>query len=257
MASISIRKSIRWLPEPASEPTSTLVLTSPGRRFVDIRVLLPTTTSTEPTEASKETAPPQPLSNLDWAFGGTSSSAPLPHQPGSHRSVWTHLVDSRTALDPATRVRDEADMTPQADGTALEAGRTAHPATGREAAYEEVWADAPVPAGAACVVLERRGDAGGVEGMVVRLGPHCQGVVRRGATEAFAAERWRGGGVRTRWEERGGEAGAEEEEEEEEDRELWMPCLPATQHGEPGRARLAVGDEVGRGWVVVEQADEI
>lgn len=40
MASISFRKFIRWLPEEASEPTSTLVLTSPEKRFVDIRVLL-------------------------------------------------------------------------------------------------------------------------------------------------------------------------------------------------------------------------
>lgn len=41
MASISFRKFIRWVPEEASEPTSTLVLTSPEKRFVDIRVLLP------------------------------------------------------------------------------------------------------------------------------------------------------------------------------------------------------------------------
>ena len=42
MASISIRESIRWLPGEASEPTSTLVLTSPGKRFVDLRILHPT-----------------------------------------------------------------------------------------------------------------------------------------------------------------------------------------------------------------------
>jgi hypothetical protein len=38
--SISIREWIKWLPNPESEPTSTLVLTSTGKRFVDIRVLL-------------------------------------------------------------------------------------------------------------------------------------------------------------------------------------------------------------------------
>jgi hypothetical protein len=37
--SISIRRSIRWLPGEASEPTSTMVLTSPERRFVDLRIL--------------------------------------------------------------------------------------------------------------------------------------------------------------------------------------------------------------------------
>ena len=34
---ISVRESIRWLPDEASEPTSTIVLTSPGRLFVDLR----------------------------------------------------------------------------------------------------------------------------------------------------------------------------------------------------------------------------
>lgn len=40
MGTISHRKFIRWLPDEASEPTSTLVLTSRDNRFVDIRVLL-------------------------------------------------------------------------------------------------------------------------------------------------------------------------------------------------------------------------
>jgi hypothetical protein len=40
MTDISVRKYIRWLPDEASEPTSTIVLTSPERRFVDLRILL-------------------------------------------------------------------------------------------------------------------------------------------------------------------------------------------------------------------------
>lgn len=36
---ISIRESIRWLPNDADEPTTTLVLTSAENRFVDIRIL--------------------------------------------------------------------------------------------------------------------------------------------------------------------------------------------------------------------------
>lgn len=39
---ISVRESIRWLPNEASEPTTTLVLTSAENRFVDIRILRPT-----------------------------------------------------------------------------------------------------------------------------------------------------------------------------------------------------------------------
>lgn len=38
---ISIREGIRWVPDPFTEPTSTLVLTSPGKHFVDVRILKP------------------------------------------------------------------------------------------------------------------------------------------------------------------------------------------------------------------------
>lgn len=41
MGTISIREHIRWIPDPESEPTSTIVLTSPGHRFVDLRILRP------------------------------------------------------------------------------------------------------------------------------------------------------------------------------------------------------------------------
>lgn len=40
MGSVSFREFIRWVPDEASEPTSTLVVTSPERRFVDLRILL-------------------------------------------------------------------------------------------------------------------------------------------------------------------------------------------------------------------------
>lgn len=46
--SISIRKFIRWLPDEASEPTSTLVLTSPQRRYVDLRILSTTEDESAP-----------------------------------------------------------------------------------------------------------------------------------------------------------------------------------------------------------------
>ena len=35
-----MREYIRWLPDEPSEPTSTIALTSPGRKYVDVRVLL-------------------------------------------------------------------------------------------------------------------------------------------------------------------------------------------------------------------------
>ena len=42
MGDISVREYIRWVPEEPSEPTSTIVLTTPKRLFVDLRVLKPT-----------------------------------------------------------------------------------------------------------------------------------------------------------------------------------------------------------------------
>jgi hypothetical protein len=55
MCDISIREYIRWLPDERDEPTSTIVLTTPERRFVDIRILKPTA----PDESSGESAASQ------------------------------------------------------------------------------------------------------------------------------------------------------------------------------------------------------
>lgn len=177
MANISIRKHIRWIPAPASEPTSTVVLTSPGRRFVDVRILQ---------------GPGSEKGQLDWAFAGTSSSQPA-QEPGFRRAVWKHWVDSSTA--DAETVRDEAEVRDAGDavGTELEAGRMVNPATGEEADYEEAWVSVePVATEsegeAACAVLRTFNDEDRVRGMVVRVGHICQGILRVG--DAVTVERW-------------------------------------------------------------------
>ncbi|KAI0013568.1 hypothetical protein F4779DRAFT_342404 [Xylariaceae sp. FL0662B] len=233
MASISIRESIRWPPAPASEPTSTLVLTSPGRRFVDIRVL--EAAEGEGEEGDNTNAPPQ---HLDWAFAGTSS------RDGAH-ATWHHVVDSRTRCPAA--VVDEAVMSALDDARTLECGRAVDPATGRAADYEEVWRD--VEPGGRCVVLELRrdGEEEGKEvveeerGMVVCFGAYCQGVVRMG--DAFAAERW------VRMDEDGGGGWKRDVSVGS----LPMPCRAAMED-----AGLALGSEVRLGeqvWRVVEIAN--
>ncbi|GAP89627.1 putative sodium nucleoside [Rosellinia necatrix] len=232
--SISIRESIRWPPDPASEPTSTVVLTSPGRRFVDVRVLLPE-------EAGGSG------SGLDWAFAGTSSSVEV--GDGVWHTTWRHVVDSRTNA-PASVV-DEGDVLPRGDGVTLETGRMVNPATGRVAEYEEVWADLEPEAvpeagrdspstgsirGARYVVVELSDEARVERGMVVCLGRYCQGVVRVG--DRFAAERWLwGDGTWQRKYRSGGQ---------------WIPGPE-----QMGRDTLSVGDEVGlpdalQRWAVVE-----
>lgn len=191
--SISIRQSIRWLPDRASEPTHTIVLTSPARRFVDIRIL-------------KDRDPAQP--SLEWAFAGVSSSE---DRNGVMHSVWRHLVDSRTQTPEA--VVDEGDIFPQEHGRTLETGRMVNPMTGKLTDYEEVWSDLEaedMPRTSRdsaeptttqqqlrrrCVVLELRDQERGARGMAVCLGAYYQAVVRVG--DQFAAERWKWG--KGRW----------------------------------------------------------
>ncbi|KYK54260.1 hypothetical protein DCS_06217 [Drechmeria coniospora] len=192
MASISIRESIRWLPDEAAEPTTTIVLTSPQRRFVDLRVFKPPTG-----ENAEDGNDDLPLTRLDWAVAGSTSSVTHPNGRGTH-AKWHHWVDSMT--NDAEAVVDEGDMVTQPDGTTLEMGSMVNPATGKDTSYEEVWRDFdPLPPPGStlvCLVLER--DEGGCRGRVVRLGRYCQGFVRAG--ERIALERWQwspgGGGWR-------------------------------------------------------------
>ncbi|KAL7793861.1 hypothetical protein V8C37DRAFT_377654 [Trichoderma ceciliae] len=185
MSSISFRKFIRWLPEEASEPTSTLVLTSPEKRFVDIRVLL-----SDGRDSLADDEEILPLSRLDWAMAGTSSSTVI--SEGHSLSRWRHWIDSRAIDAPA----DEGHMYAQPDAlSTLEKGRMMNPATGKDTDYEEMWFDPPPKATggdkAVCVVLMMEDEQKGKKGMFVRLGEWAQVFVRYGPGEAdLVAERW-------------------------------------------------------------------
>ncbi|ROW14147.1 hypothetical protein VPNG_04342 [Cytospora leucostoma] len=200
MGSISIREHIRWGSDPSSEPTSTLVLTSPGRRFVDVRVLRrvssPSTSSRQAPTGSQHPSHENfgilPGDQLDWAFAGTSSSGTVTRPDGNQgsHSVFLHWVDNRSR-EPEN-VRDEGDMFPQRNGVTLETGRMVNPATGVETDYEELWRDEEPEStsvgGVACVVFQIQDDSSGKRGQFVRLGRYAQGVLRSGDT--FTAERW-------------------------------------------------------------------
>ncbi|KAI0816397.1 hypothetical protein GGR55DRAFT_674598 [Xylaria sp. FL0064] len=157
--SVSIRDSIRWLPDVASEPTSTVVLTSPERRFVDIRILRGIS---------------EPGASLDWAFAGVASSET---RDGVRHCTWRHVVDSRTRAPEA--VVDEGDVFPQEDGRTLETGRMVNPDTGNLTDYQEVWSGLEAEGipdeltrqpRARCVVLELKDEDREGRGMVVCLG---------------------------------------------------------------------------------------
>ncbi|KAK0216042.1 hypothetical protein IW262DRAFT_1276706 [Armillaria fumosa] len=113
MASISYRDSIRWLPDEASEPSDTVVLSSPKSNvFVDVRFIKGT-------------------KDLDWAFAGYRSVL------GPNATQFVHLIDSRT-LD-ALSVDDRGTNSALPDGRTLETGEMVNPATGNITAYEEIW----------------------------------------------------------------------------------------------------------------------
>ncbi|GAB7324036.1 hypothetical protein MBLNU13_g07431t1 [Cladosporium sp. NU13] len=211
---ISTRAFIQWLPDDPSEPTSTQVLTSSQRRFVDIRV---------PADPALEGVNP---AHVEWAFAGHSKSNVV---NGKNLSQWHHWIDSKTTRPED--VVDKGEMLPEDDsGLALEKGEMVNPATGLLTEYIEGWRDGeigvvPKPgeevvrrfyeelrgrgvsvdglrAGSVgggdlratdassrlSVVLQHEDAARGSRGMAIRLGHICQGVMRVGYD--FAHERW-------------------------------------------------------------------
>ncbi|KAF3048783.1 hypothetical protein E8E11_009287 [Didymella keratinophila] len=221
-ANISIRRYIYFLPHPLPEktpvpytpglpttnplnlppipfePTSTLVLTSPGKTFVDLRYLRPV--------KAGETALPNAgeTKRLEWGFAGKSESEPVkkkhPEFGAYGHSTWTHWVDSRVAV--GQRIPgDDGDMYDLGEGLFLEHGHAFHPHLGRVAGHEELWRDVGVlPTGSApmdggntkmgkvCVLLRCHNEVEQIRGVVIRVGQFCQGILQHG--QVTTTERW-------------------------------------------------------------------
>lgn len=180
MASISHRISIAWPPAPASEPTSTLVLTALNKTYVDIRLLLPSPSS-NPTGPPSASELPDGTA-LYWALAGKKS-----HDPLTGGAKWTHTVDSWYP-DPSGVV-DHGVFETLENGDTVERGTMRDLDDGKVKAYEEVWRDG-VADGAESLVLQldETTDGARAVGVVVRLGDWCQGILREG--EKVTAERW-------------------------------------------------------------------
>ncbi|KAK4154968.1 hypothetical protein C8A00DRAFT_42357 [Chaetomidium leptoderma] len=154
-----------------------------------------------------------PLSRLDWAIAGTSSSSVVPSGEtppgeGTKHSQWAHWIDSRTA--DADGLVDEGDMfdDPSDASLTLEKGRMLNPATGVETDYEEVWRSEPIEmvpvlgggdGMVSCLALRMEaagageGPARGVRrGLVVRLGQYCQAFARDGDSITLERLKWDG-----------------------------------------------------------------
>lgn len=195
------------LPSHQFEPTVTLVLTSPKRTFVDIRIYKPLSTSDMHSPLPNRGEPHR----LEWAFAGLSSSQPITLPPtGSQHgrsqkrieketwhnvthSTWTHWIDSRFPIGSKDIPVDEGDMYPIAEGLTLEVGHAFHPALGAVKTHEEMWRDvdavSTTQAGTKlCVVLRCQAEHAGVKGLIVRVGQYCQGLVME--HDITTAERW-------------------------------------------------------------------
>ena len=152
-----------------------------------------------------------PLSRLDWAIAGTSSSSVVPSTEdpakGTKHGWWSHWIDSRT--ENADGLVDEGDMfdDPSDASLTLEKGRMLNPATGVETEYEEMWRSEPiqtVPGPGAdgkegevsCLALQWDGGRA-KRGLVVRLGQYCQAFARDG--DGITLERLKWDANQQRW----------------------------------------------------------
>ena len=163
--SISRRISLRFLPDDAQEPTSTLVLNAGGASslYTDFRPLLADPAACE------------------WAFAGEKEYF------ADGRCAWTHEVDSRAAVEGAPPAPDVGHCQRLPNGDELETGEMINPTTGKLCAYEEVWRDEDVMPGTRAVALRLSGGAA-ARGIFVQVGDWAQAIVQQG--REVSARRW-------------------------------------------------------------------
>ncbi|KAH8808559.1 hypothetical protein F5884DRAFT_821862 [Xylogone sp. PMI_703] len=178
---ISIRKYI-----------NTLVLTSAGKHYVDVRIFK----ATDPTQLPLPTDPSdnEAIKGLEWGFAGTSISSPAQYDSGklikpSH-TVWQHWVDNRTT----DNVEDEGHMFPvENSNEVLEKGAMVNPTTGIVTDYEELWEDLdPIKVGNeknyVSWVLKAEEEDTHIRGKAIRIAQFVEAVLRVG--DAFSVARW-------------------------------------------------------------------
>ncbi|KAF2673058.1 hypothetical protein BT63DRAFT_466630 [Microthyrium microscopicum] len=112
------RRSFRWLPEPASETTDTLVM-SVGSWFIDLRIKLDT-------------------GALEWGFAGEEKILNISESHVTYQ--WTHDIDSQGYTEP-----DIGSLPVDPVGDFLETGTAPHPETGIVTKFEEAWRALSIP----------------------------------------------------------------------------------------------------------------
>lgn len=236
MASISRRKYITFSSDTAShEPTTTLVLTSPQGRIIDIRIFKTVYDfaygdTTVDVPHWREPGHPQVLGEinfLDWAFWGWARSTEVEwsdvegammsmglgperlsdvREGGKVRKcVWEHVLDSKVHAGRVKEIDDQGLMFGTGvEGEELEIGRMENPGTGVVEDYEELWEDVKVEnppwMNRKCAVWHcsaPNSDEGAIEGVFVRVGQFAQGMWTR--IDDMIVERWEADLQARRW----------------------------------------------------------
>ena len=188
LPSISIGQGIAWGFSAPYEDTNTLVLTSPDGRFVDVR--FPRSFNGQQEGDSYITHP------AFWAFSGLSTSTQpqqgdFPAWPYAAHSEWTHEIDSR-----GPGIVDEGDMFDLPNGDCMEVGVMTHPQTGEPSMYKELWTSPKLSPEYGiglfpCFVADVVSSSSSRRGRIVRVGPHCQGIVESATSAGVVeVERW-------------------------------------------------------------------
>lgn len=156
---------MRFLPQPAKELTSTLVLNAGGvsNLYTDFRPLL------------------DDHSVCEWAFAGCKEYF------ADGKCTWSHEVDSRVVEEGVSPAPDVGHCRRLPNGDELETGEMVNPDTGDLCAYEEVWRDEDVAPGANVVALKLK-DGSSVRGIFVQVGDLAQAIVQH--PRGVSARRW-------------------------------------------------------------------
>lgn len=186
MSCVSTRISLQWIPEPPHEYTDTLVLTTKGLHFVDIRIKTPLPVDAKGTDA-----------NIDWVITGVEH--PI---EGTSKVEFRHDINSHLKLNHG-EAYDVGDFKEIENGDRSETGTMENWNTGVMQKYEEIWrtidplASKPDDyvrdvnensASAPCIAYHL--DQDGFLGKCVRIGNFAQGALLNHSTNKVSCVRW-------------------------------------------------------------------
>lgn len=150
--SISTRVSIQWNDDQPSEPTSTIVVTSITKHFVDVRIVEP--------------------DKIDWAFCGVVVEQ-------ANAVTFTHEIDSRRAKGEHVDEIDCGSFEVDEHGDEIEKGTMCNPTSGLVEPYIEIWHKIPIGSTPVVSVIAAYNDDDNdqIIGKVVRVGDYLQAIL--------------------------------------------------------------------------------